>query len=218
MKWIIALTTMLLLLSSCRSAKKKTENLPRKPIIYLYPEQTTKVHVQLDYNGALTATYPKYDVSKGWTVEAQPNGTLIDPISQKEYYGLYWEGKDHHTYDLSTGFVVKGEATADFLDEKLAQLGLTRREANEFIVYWLPKLEQNEYNFIHFAQEEYRELAKLQITPKPETLIRVFMVYKPLNRHIEVPAQELPTVKRKGFTAVEWGGAVSKNGKLNLVK
>ncbi|MCP4439682.1 MAG: hypothetical protein GY810_12125 [Aureispira sp.] len=190
----------------------------RKPIIYLYPEQATKIHVELDYNGQLTTTYPKYDESKGWTVEAQPDGTLIDPATQKEYYGLYWEGLDNQPYDLSTGFVVKGEATADFLDEKLAQLGLTRREANEFIVYWLPELEQNEYNFIHFAQEEYRELAKLHITPKPETIIRVFMVYKPLRHKSQVEEQKLPAVERKGFTAVEWGGTMSKKGKLNLVK
>lgn len=190
----------------------------RKPIIYLYPEQTTQIHVELDYNGQLTTTYPKYNATQGWTVEAQPNGTLIDLSTQKEYYGLYWEGLDNQPYDLSTGFVVKGEATADFLDEKLAQLGLTRREANEFIVYWLPELEQNEYNFIHFAQEEYRELAKLHISPKPETLIRVFMVYKPLKQNIQVTAQDLPRVERKGFVAVEWGGTMSKKGQLNLVK
>jgi len=32
---------------------------PLKPIIYFYPEETTQVHVQLDYVGELTHTYPK---------------------------------------------------------------------------------------------------------------------------------------------------------------
>ncbi|MCP4439673.1 MAG: hypothetical protein GY810_12080 [Aureispira sp.] len=178
----------------------------KKPIIYLYPEQKTTVNVQLDYQGELTTTYPKYDASKGWIVEAQPNGTLVDPITQKEYYGLYWEGKDSYQYDLSKGFVVQGEDAADFLDEKLETLGLNRREANEFIVYWLPILEQNEYNFIHFAQEEYTQRAELNITPTPETFIRLLMCFKSLASPINIEPQELKAPQRKGFTVVEWGG------------
>ncbi|MCP4439678.1 MAG: hypothetical protein GY810_12105 [Aureispira sp.] len=210
MKWVAVCSLIILMFSSCIGGRKK------KPIIYLYPEQTTKVHVQLDYDGELTTTYPKYDATKGWMVEAQPNGTLIDANTQKRYYGLYWEGIDQQKFDLSTGFVVKGEATAGFLDEKLAQLGLTRREANEFIVYWLPELEKNEYNLIHFSQKEYQELAKLNISPKPETIIQVFMAYKPLLEPIAVQEQELITPKRKGFTVVEWGG--SKLAKRHILK
>ncbi|MCP4439674.1 MAG: hypothetical protein GY810_12085 [Aureispira sp.] len=183
------------------------EPVNEKPIIYLYPEQKTTINVQLNYRGTLTTTYPKYDLDKGWEVEAQPDGTLWDTKTEKEYYGLYWEGRAHWPFDLSTGFVVKGEETADFLDEKLAKLGLNRREANEFIVYWLPQLEQNEYNLIHFAQEAYQALAELNISPKPETLIRVFMVFEPLDNYINIPEQDLPTVERKGFTVVEWGGS-----------
>ena len=51
---------------------------------------------------------------------------------------------------MSAGFVVKGEDTAAFLQEKLAYLGLTPREYNECIVYWLPRLEGNPYNLISF--------------------------------------------------------------------
>lgn len=190
------------------------DTIREKPIIYLYPEQNTTVRVQLDYHGQLTTTYPKYHAQKGWLVEAQPNGTLIDSKTQKEYYGLYWEGIDNQNFDLSTGFMVKGEEAADFLDEKLAQLGLTRREANEFIVYWLPQLEQNAYNLIHFAQEDYQALAKLHISPQPETLIRVFMVFQELNYPIDIAEQKLAKVERKGFTVVEWGGA-EQTEKLN---
>ena len=33
-------------------------------------------------------------------------------------------------------------------------LGLNDREAEEFIVYWLPKLEENKYNLIRFETAE----------------------------------------------------------------
>lgn len=48
----------------------------RKPVIYLYPEETTEVSVLLDFNGELTTTYPAYD--NGWRVVAEPDGTLFD--------------------------------------------------------------------------------------------------------------------------------------------
>ena len=97
------------------------------------------------------------------------------------------------------------EATA-FLENALEQLGLTRREANEFIVYWLPLMEQNPYNIISFQTDIYTDAAKLQINPMPDAMIRVFMAWKKSDSFIELPKQELSAVEREGFTVVEWGG------------
>ena len=99
-----------------------------KPIIYLYPEKTQEIEVQLDYDGVLTHTYPKY--TGGWEVTAKPDGTLFDSKKQ-EYYALYWEGKPNKDYTIDEGFVVPGEQTIDFLENTLSKLGLNRKEANE---------------------------------------------------------------------------------------
>ena len=178
-----------------------------KPILYLYPEETTKVTVKLELLGELTCTYPAYD--DGWTVTAAPDGTLIDEKGQTYNY-LYWEGAGTEQYDFSQGFCVAGADTAAFLEETLTQLGLTRKEANEFIVYWLPQMEDNPYNLITFQQEAYTEAAKLTVTPAPDSILRVFMTWKPLTEPVDIPAQELPTFERHGFTVVEWGGAKVK--------
>lgn len=37
--------------------------LPMRPIIYLYPQEKQDIDVKLDFNGVLTASYPKYDQS-----------------------------------------------------------------------------------------------------------------------------------------------------------
>lgn len=178
----------------------------RKPVIYLYPTQKTDVTVHLDFKGELTTTYPAYNPQTGWQVTAQSNGTLTDQQG-KEYYALYWEGENDYKYDLSSGAVVKGAETVDFLEKTLDQLGLNRREANEFINYWLPLMEHNKYNLIHFATKAYTDQAALDIHPKPETLIRVLMVYQPLQSPVSVQPQLLPAKpQRKGFTVVEWGG------------
>ena len=176
-----------------------------KPVIYLYPEEETQVSVTLELDGSLTSTYPDY--GDGWTVNAAPDGTLTDPDSGRTYYCLFWEGVTDAEYDFSTGFCVAGADTAAFLENALARLGLTEREANEFIIYWLPRMEGNPYNLISFQTDAYTDAAELTIAPAPDTLIRVFMAWKGLEQPVEVPAQELTTPERTGFTAVEWGGA-----------
>ena len=177
---------------------------PEKPVIYLYPETPTEVSVKLTIDGKLTCTYPAYD--KGWdNVTAHPDGTLVFPDG-KQYYCLYWEGIQNMNCDFTRGFCVKGEDTAAFLEWALAEQGLTPREANEFIIYWLPRMEQNPYNVIAFQTEAYTEGAVLDIQPNPDSLLRVFMAYYPANEAIEIEEQVFTSFERVGFTVVEWGG------------
>jgi len=174
-----------------------------KPVIYLYPEAETEVSVKLLLDGKLTCTYPAYNA--GWKVTAAPDGTLTDAEGQTYNY-LYWEGETNAQWDMAEGFCIKGEDTAAFLEEALEKLGLNRKEANEFIVYWLPLMEQNPYNIISFQTDIYTDTAELQIDPAPDTLIRVFMTWKAADSFIELPDQELTAPERSGFTVIEWGG------------
>lgn len=201
-KLFTVLLTLLLLLSltACRRDIVTDD----KPVIYLYPETETQVTVTLDYDGVLTSTYPAYH--DGWTVTAQPDGTLTD-AGGRTYYCLFWEGEHDASYDFSRGFCVAGCDTAAFLEKVLAQLGLTERETNEFIIYWLPRMEHNAYNLISFQTEHYTDTAVLRIDPMPDSLLRVFMAWQALDSAVDVPAQNLPSFTRSGFTVVEWGGA-----------
>ena len=175
-----------------------------KPVIYLYPEEAMEVTVRLDLDGNLTCTYPTYD--DDWAVTARPDGTLTDKHGQTYNY-LYWEGVSDTEYDFSQGFCIPGGETAAFLEDALARLGLNRREANEFIVYWLPRMEQNPYNLISFQSDAYTDHAVLTVTPEPDSVLRVFMAWKPLESPAEIPLQDLPAFSRNGFAVVEWGGA-----------
>ena len=174
-----------------------------KPVIYLYPEEKTEVSVKLDIDGELTCTYPKYN--DGWKVTANPDGTLLDE-NGLEYNYLYWEAESNVEFDMSKGFCVKGEDTAAFLEDALKKLGLNRKEANEFIIYWLPIMEGNHYNIIAFQTDIYTDMAKLNIEPAPDSLIRVFMAWSPVDEYVDMEEQELSAPARKGFCVVEWGG------------
>ena len=180
-----------------------------KPIIYIYPKEELRVSVKLLNSSLLTTSYPKYN--DGWNVIATPSGTLKEIETNRNYYGLYYEGSGHNVTMKKDGFVIKGEDTTKFLEEKLEILGLNEREINEFIIYWLPKLEANKYNYIRFETlEEIENYMPLEITPAPDTIIRVVMDYKPLNERITIEEQKLTPQKRSGYSVVEWGGSEIK--------
>ena len=166
------------------------------------------VQVKLDLQGKIIADYPKYDEKNGWNVTAFPDGKILNTSDKKEYSYLFWEGipDSKIDWDLSSGFIVRGEDSRDFLQNILSQTGLTPKEYNEFVVYWYPILQQNPYNLIHFSQEQYNTFASLSISPAPDSLLRVFMVYKALKKPVEIQKQNFQPFSRKGFTVIEWGG------------
>jgi hypothetical protein len=188
---------------------KKDDFYVAKPVIYLYPTHTQQVTVTLNFAGTVTTVYPAYNQNKGWKVIAQPNGDLTDIVTRLPYSYLFWEGSKINITSAPTptqGFVVKGNETSHFLREKLSYLGLTPKEYNEMIVYWLPRMQHNNYNLIYFAGRDYTDKAKLTIKPKPDSILRVFMIFKPLNSPIHVREQKLARFIRKGFVVIEWGG------------
>lgn len=186
-----------------------------KPVIYLYPEHKMDVNVQLathTMNGTLDVTYPAY-TKTGWNVTAYPDGKLIDKSNNKAYNYLFWEGTSLKQWQFDEGFVVKGSETATFLENKLSEMGLVANEYNDFIVYWLPLMVKNEYNLIRFPNDEYSRDIPLIIDPQPESMLRVFMVFKALDHPIEIKEQKLKKFERKGFTLIEWGGSEVKDSK-----
>ena len=68
-----------------------------------------------------------------------------------------------------------------FLEEKLALLGLTDKEAADFITFWAPQIRANEYTFVSFDASSYTAHARYSFTDEagapvePDTFIRVFM-------------------------------------------
>ena len=177
-----------------------------KPVLYLYPEKECEIRVSLLHGDRVTVSYPKYE-KDGWTVTAQPDGTLTD--GARSYYCLYWEEDCIYASAFDEGFCVAGKDSAAFLEDALARLGLSEREANECIIYWLPILEQSAYNIISFECTEEREKkSPLLISPAPDTLIRIALHIRPTDTFVSIPTQKLCAPERIGFVAVEWGGVI----------
>ncbi len=177
-----------------------------KPAIYLYPQKATDVHVTVDPKGGMLKSIPTY--ADGWTVRALPNGSLTEVVSGATYPYLFWEGRSA-TLDRmpARGFVVKKEDVPGFLGTALAQHGLNTTEIKDFQDYWVPNMQSAPYYFITFlTNATIDKFAPLSVTPQPDTVIRVLMDFKPLDKPMAVQGYTIRTPERKGFTVVEWGG------------
>ena len=207
-KWIVASGIWGFILESIHTITSLP--IAYKPIIYLYPEKDKEVSVELGYKDNITISYPKY--TNGWNVFAQANGNLTDLDTNKNLYSLYYESKNTYNFKIENdGFIIKRDNVSEFLENKLSILGLTDREKEEFIIYWLPILQKNKYNYIRFATiDEINKNMPLEINPNPDTLIRILMTFKGLEKPIDIAEQQLVTPERTGFVAVEWGGTEIK--------
>ena len=175
-----------------------------KPVIYLYPEEKLELVVEIP-TVDFTTTYPFY--KGGWNVVASPDGTLIDK-NNREYNYLYWEGYTNYQVDLSEGFVVSKDKYIEFLEDKLAYVGLSDKEACDFISYWLPLMNEYDYCLVSF-QKDYGEKVKIEYSVEPNNELVVFTAIQGLDEPIQVVEQDLSSYKdfvREGFVSVEWGG------------
>ena len=180
--------------------------LMKKPVIYLYPEEPMDVSVQLDIKDSkFTSVYPRFNGKHTWKVHAEPNGELT--IKNKKYPYLFWEAQSYKSQETNEGFIVTNENAEAFLEEKLKILGLNEKEATDFITFWLPVLLRNKLSLCTFQTEKFFKNIELNVTPKPDSLIRVFLTIKKLDEVVNVKEQNLKAVERTGFTVVEWGGS-----------
>lgn len=178
-----------------------------KPVIYLYPEATTTVSVELSPVGGFSKTEPTYD--DGWNVIATPQGDLTEIKTGKAYPYLFWEGRGGIYETPEKGFAVKRENIHSFLVEKLTKLGLNKKERDDFIEFWEPRMKSAPYYFVTFMTNSTMDkLAPMTVTPAPTTVIRILMDFTPLEKRIATQEYEIVTPKRNGFTVVEWGGVM----------
>ena len=191
-----------------------------KPVIYAYNSNGYSIDVDITIDKEkLTFEYP-YRTNGWWYVKTNDHNIIVYPskkdrnnnINGKKYNYLFWEDfSNTFPYSFDTGFCIRGEDTREFLETTLNELGMSQPEINEFIVYWLPKMENNKYNIISFQTNEYEKYYPLKVNPQPDNILRIFMVYYSSNKPIDIKTQDLESIRhgfeRKGLYVVEWGGS-----------
>jgi hypothetical protein len=186
-----------------------------KPVLYLYPQKATDVNVSVGAH--ITASSPTYPVDGWQSVYALPNGQLT--YGGSHCNSLYWEGTGFGVFPLITNGTVVARADADTtIAKQLSQQGIDTQEAAAFLAYWEPKLPTTPYVRLTWLDTaQMNELAPLSITPKPQTLLRVFLDFQGLNSPIPITPQTFTAPARKGFTVVEWGGLLRTTKSKNTL-
>jgi len=204
-----------------------------KPVVYLYPEKPINIHVSFASPISLNTNIPTYH--DGWFVNASPDGALTDLQPQytncdaidttfgseyavkackaTTYPYLYWSGRSSEkSYPMvNSGWIIERKYLGVFLQEKLTEMGLTQRESSDMMEYWIPEMSKKNvpYYRISFLQtKDMNEFIPMNVNPKPDSVLRVFLDYKALSvkPSKDIEPQKLTKFERKGFTLVEWGG------------
>jgi len=178
-----------------------------KPMIYLYPDSAMPVDVRIGPVSSLAMAYPKDD-SGMWQVQAYPDGRLVERKTGKEFYGLYWEGKNWTPPSSDTGVVVRGSEFPRALDSLLELKGLNYRERQECVTFWMHSLVNSPWVMIQFFDQEFAKAHPLDISPAPTTLLRVALSFRKLTEPVSLHPPVLVKPLRRGFTVVEWGGQI----------
>jgi hypothetical protein len=168
------------------------------------------VNIQLEVNGNLSFTFPEY--KEGWNFIATPDGNIS--MNGKEYNYLFWES-EMREYDLNRnekeGFLVATDTLLSFLENSLDQMGFNSKESADFITFWYPQMMGNEKNHVQFLfNESCDAYAKLKITPQPNHIYRVGMIWKNADSDFIPEPQNIPEINRDGFVVIEWGGMESE--------
>ena len=99
-------------------------------------------------------------------------------------------------------------------------MGLNDDEKTDFITFWAPIMTQSEQGFVQFIfNKDYDQIADLSITPAPKAIFRVYMLWTPIEKMVELTPepQTIESIDRTGFYVLEWGGsALPAIKKLNL--
>ena len=96
-----------------------------------------------------------------------------------------------------------------FFSSTLTAYGFNDREIADFFDYWLPILDEAKYYEIRpIVNESLDVLCPLSIVPGPDNLLRLWLLFTPVNHRTNLVEPFIPLFERRGFVAAEWGGAI----------
>jgi hypothetical protein len=173
-----------------------------KPNIYLYPEETRELDVDIvfPHGGRVTTSIPEYD--NGWHVTVEPNG-IIDG----QYEFLFYESLQPDRGQYVAGWVVAGEELEDFFANNMALTGFNQKEIDDFIEYWIPRLtEDPHYGIYPQYNDQLEDMIQIEFSAQPQSLIRLIYSIRGLqDNNLNVQEPIIPAFRREGFTVTEWG-------------
>ena len=186
---------------SCEPDERK-EDLVYKPNIYIYPEEEIQLDVILSFpmGGKVITSIPEY--INGWSVTVDKNG-IIDDI----YSYLFYESLQPDIWQKSDGWLIKKSELESFFRMNMAEFGFFGQEIDDFIDYWIPRLNDHSFYAIYPQTKELiDDVIEIYFSTQPKNSLRLFYVIKGHESIVdELPVPEIESFNREGFYVTEWG-------------
>lgn len=181
-----------------------------KPVVYFYSPEEKDIAFDVDPVGGFTHTDPRHD--NGWLIHISDHGGFTDNRTGKYYESLLWEGIALDYSVPEKGWVISRDELDGFFEEKLTAFGLNEKEKNDFMEYWLERLDEYPFYRLSFMDRyQFDQLAPLSFSENPDNIIRVMLIANGENDRYDMEEQKLDVnVNRDGFTVVEWGGMLER--------
>ncbi|KAJ7584126.1 hypothetical protein C8J56DRAFT_863527 [Mycena floridula] len=178
-----------------------------KPVIYLFSptEIDAVIRLSLIDEWKLSAIYPVVAIKAAshgnletvqWKVKAYADGSLLETQTNLKVSYLFWEAVTQHSerpvspseiafkpcsarLTDENSILLAVDSMTPYLDRSLEALGLHTEARTSFITYWLPSFLKHQYVALRFVpQVEYEHAAPLTLTPKPDVITRIFMLFQ----------------------------------------
>lgn len=180
-----------------------------EPLIYIYSKHRQLYELKLSNSIKIVDAIPN-TFNNSWQFYADSKGRLYFPgTNQREKY-IYWEGIGPSLPELPRqGDVVSAQNLDSYFSQRLQQFGFNAQEIYDFKKFWLKELSPYPNVLIEFlVNSEVDHYAPLEIKPRMNQIIRIYLIYRPLVDQKDVfPEKKYPVIIRKeDKVLVEWGG------------
>ena len=173
-----------------------------KPNIYIYPKEQIQLLVQLDFplGGKIIKSIPKYRT--GWNIIVDTNGLI-----NNSYSYLFYESTQPNVWQKDYGWITKTNELESFFRKNMAEYGFIGREIDDFIDYWIPRLNNYPFYSIYPQTEQIIDkVIQLSLSKQPDNLLRLFYVIEGHNRiQDKLPEPSMVDFNRDGYFVTEWG-------------
>jgi hypothetical protein len=198
---MLGIVSTLLSLQSCDP--DDDDHMLYKPNIYIYPQENIHLDVHIDFplGGKVVASIPDY--KNGWDVSVASTG-LID----NKFTYLFYESIQPNIWQTKSGWVVKKSDLKDFFKENMSLYGFAGQEIQDFIDYWIPRLNEHDYYSIcPQTSNTINKAVQLRFSKEPERILRLYYMIKGRDNSSknELVKPEMPGFERKGYFVTEWG-------------
>ncbi len=144
------------------------------------PYDNFKVSVKLEVNEEILKSDPAFVNS--WDLVANTDGNIL--IKGKRFRYLFYENTLNEPVEMEDNYWVISKNRVDLLKVLFVSLGLNERESQDFYDYVESELGKTGANYFKVSRVSYDYLQKnmvLNISPKPDNLIRIILVFQPFN-------------------------------------